>query len=232
MPGMRLEICVEGVASALAAASGGADRIELCENLTVGGVTPSAGAIAVASERSAIPVHVLIRPRGGDFRYDAAEMDAIRRDVETAIGLGAAGVVLGVLRADRTIDMARMAPLIAAARPASVTFHRAFDMIVDPDAAIDSLVALGVDRVLTSGGAATAREGLPTLARLVERAAGRITILAGGRVTARDLPAFASAGLREAHVGSAACREGRATDADLVRSLIDAARRARVARRE
>ena len=230
MPGMRLEICVEGVASALEAARGGADRIELCENLAVGGVSPSLGAIAVACEWSAIPVHVLIRPRGGDYCYNAPEMDAMRRDVEAAVGLGAAGVVLGVLRADRTIDEERMAILIASARPASVTFHRAFDAMADPLAAIESLIALGVDRVLTSGGAATAREGLSTLAALVERASGRIAILAGGRVTARDLPSLASAGLREAHVGSAACREGHDTDAELVRSLIDAARQARVAR--
>ena len=226
MPGLILELCVEGVASALAAVAGGADRIELCEHLAVGGVTPSIGAIAVSCGRSGVPVHVLIRPRGGDFAYHGAELDAMRRDVEAAVAHGAAGVVLGVLRPDRTIDEERMATLIEAARPAAVTFHRAFDELADPLGGIETLIALGVDRVLTSGGAATAIEGLPTLATLVERGSGRIAILAGGRVTARDLPELARAGLREAHVGSAACREAHVTDAELVRSLVAAARRA------
>lgn len=223
MPVIPVEVCVEGVADALAAGSGGADRVELCENLAVGGVTPGAGAIAVACRRLGIPVHVLIRPRGGDFGPDDDEFEAMRHDVRVASSLGAAGVVLGLLTPDGTVDHPRTARLIKDARPLLVTFHKAFDAARDPVEALDALIDLGVDRVLTSGGAPTAREGLATLAALQRRAGDRLTILAGGRVTLADIPALAAAGLREIHVGSAACRGGR-TDHATVRGLVERAR--------
>lgn len=220
---VTVEICVEGLRSALAAGEGGADRVELCEHLAVGGVTPSAGAIEVACRRLEIPVHVLIRPRGGDFVYSDAEHEAMRRDIAVARDRGASGVVLGILRPDGLIDEPRNAALIREARPMSVTFHRAFDEVPDPTAALDALLGLGIDRVLTSGRAESARSGVETLRALVSRSAGRIHVLAGGRVTAEAIPELIEAGLSEVHVGSAACRDGR-TDPDLVRRLVSAAR--------
>lgn len=221
-----LEVCLQGIDSVLAAEEGGADRIELCEHLAVGGVTPSAGIIAVACQRLSIPVHVLIRPREGDFLYNEAELAVIERDIATARSLGASGVVLGFLRSDGTIDRPQTARMIAIARPMSVTFHKAFDETVDPGQALEDLAALGVDRVLTSGQAPTAREGRAQLAALSGQAAGRVIVMAGGRITEHDLPALVEAGLDEIHVGSAA-RTGGRTDPARVRRLREAARAAR-----
>ena len=219
---LRLEICVEGLANALAAGLGGAARIELCENLAVGGVTPSAGTIAESVARLTIPVQVLIRPRGGDFIYDEAERAAIRHDVREARRLGAAGVVVGALTTSGDVDRGFVAELVALARPLSVTFHKAFDEAADLESTLEDLIGLGIDRVLTSGARATAIEGLPTLAGLVRRSAGRIVILAGGRVSAADFDALAGVGIREVHIGSAATRAGR-IDAEAVRGLVAAA---------
>jgi copper homeostasis protein len=225
MSRVLVEICAEGLSSALAAGEGGADRVELCEHLAVGGVTPSAGSIAVACRRLEIPVHVLIRPRGGDFVYSDAEFEAMRLDIVSSGERGASGVVIGVLLPDGSIDEARMAVLIDDARPMSVTFHRAFDAVPDPIPAIDRLIALGVDRVLTSGQADSARRGAELLSMLVSRSAGRLKVLAGGRVTVEDLPVLLDSGVREFHVGSAACRDDR-TDAHAVRRIVSVARAA------
>jgi copper homeostasis protein len=222
---LKIEICVEGVRSALAAGRGGADRVELCENLAVGGVTPSAGAIRVARAGLDAALHVLIRPRGGDFAPDADEFEAMRHDVARARELGADGVVLGLLTPDGRVDRERTARLVEAARPLSVTFHRAFDATLDAGEALDVLIGLGLDRVLTTGGASRAREGLAGLAGLLRRAAGRIGVLAGGGVGLGDLPALAALGLAEAHVGSAASGPGGATDETEVARLVRAARR-------
>lgn len=220
-----VEICVQGLESALAAGRGGADRVELCEDLAVGGVTPSAGTVAVACRRLAVPVHVLIRPRGGDFDYSEAEFEAMRHDVATARTLGASGVVLGVLGPDGRVDRGRVARLVEDARPLGVTFHRAFDDVPDPEAALEELIGLGVERVLTSGGGPRAADGLARLAALNRRAAGRLAVMAGGRVEAADLPAIVGAGLGEVHVGSAAGEAGR-TDAGRVERIVRAARSA------
>jgi copper homeostasis protein len=216
-----VEICVEGVASAIAAASGGADRIEVCENLAVGGVTPSSGAIWAAM-RMNIPVHVLIRPRGGDFRYQEPELYVMHHDIVAARMLGASAVVLGILGANRRIDRRKTRQMIEVARPMSVTFHKAFDAARDPFEALDDLIELGVDRVLTSGGPSTAREGLPVLAELTRRSAGRIAVMAGGSIGLDDIRPLIDAGLREVHVGSAACRDG-VTDPSMVRRLVEEA---------
>jgi copper homeostasis protein len=220
---LKVEVCVQGVASALAAEMGGADRVELCEDLAVGGVTPSAGAIAVTCSRLTIPVHVLIRPRAGDFAYEGDEYEVMCRDVEAARELGARGVVTGVLSARNTLDHRRTARLVAIARPMTVTFHRAFDEVPDVFETLDALIELGVERVLTSGSAPSARQGLYLLSRLQEHAGDRIVILAGGRVRLDDLQALASAGLREVHCGSAAGPAGR-TDPDRVAQLVSVAR--------
>lgn len=196
-----LEACVDSVESALSAQAGGADRVELCDNLLEGGTTPSAGLIALCCERLRIPVHVLIRPRGGDFVYSELELDVMRRDIAVARQHGAAGVVLGALLPDGAIDVPHMRALIAAARPLAITFHRAFDFTVDPDQALDDLIALGVDRLLTSGQAPTAVEGTGILARLVRRAAGRITIAAGGGVAEETIVRLVEqTGVDEVHV--------------------------------
>jgi copper homeostasis protein len=204
---LTVEICVGDLESALAAEQGGADRIELCDNLSVGGTTPSAGTIAVACRRLKIPVHVLIRPRAGDFIPSQPELDAMRFDIDTARSLGASGVVFGLLRPNATIDEECTAELIALARPMTVTFHKAFDQTPNLEQALDSLIALGVDRVLTSGGITTAVEGIDTLKRLVERSHGRIKILVGGRLSADNLTTIiAHTRAQEVHFGSAVAR--------------------------
>jgi copper homeostasis protein len=199
-----VEICAGDVMSAVAAEAGGADRVELCDNLASGGTTPSAGAIALACRQVSIPVHVLVRPRGGDFVYAPLEIAVMCHDIEVAKALGAAGVVVGVLTADGTIDREQMAILTELARPLSLTFHKAFDQARDQKTALGILMELGIDRVLTSGGQATALEGVETLARLGEIARGRLAVMAGGRLDALSLPrVIRQAKVNEVHVGSA-----------------------------
>lgn len=198
---MLVEACVDSIESARAAEAGGAGRLELCDNLAEGGTTPSAGVIAVCREQVGIPLFVLIRARGGDFLYSEADADAMVCDVGVARELGADGVVVGGLRADGSLDLELTRRLVDAARPMGVTFHRAFDVCRDPDEALEELIAMGVDRVLTSGQAATASDGASTIARLVERAGGRIGILAGGGVNEENAAALVAAtGVREIHV--------------------------------
>ncbi len=227
--GVAVEICVGSVAAALAAREGGADRVELCESLPVGGTTPSAGTIALACRLLSIPVHILIRPRGGDFVYSPVEFDIMRHDIAVAKAAGASGVVLGLLTSAGHVDRERTATLIADARPMSVTFHKAFDAASDQENAWKELVALGVDRVLTSGGRPTAREGLDRLADLVRAVAGRLTILAGGGLTASDVrPLIEQAHVPEIHLGSGVCPDGDCTEtrteAALVRRIVALAR--------
>ncbi|WP_435007051.1 copper homeostasis protein CutC [Tundrisphaera lichenicola] len=216
-----VEICVEGIRSAIAAGEGGADRIELCENLAIGGVTPSSGTIW-AAKRTTLPIQVLIRPRGGDFRYHDSEFEVMQRDVEAARMLGASGVVLGLLDSRRRVDRRRTELLLKVARPMKVTFHKAFDATVEPLQALDDLIELGVDRILTSGQAPTAREGLPLLAELNRAAKGRISVMAGGSIGLGDIRPLLLSGISEIHVGSAACRDG-STDLGLVRKIVEAA---------
>ena len=148
---MLIEACVDSVESAVAAENGGAERVELCAALLEGGLTPSAGAIALAREKLGIGLHVIIRPRGGDFLYTDGEHTVMLRDIDAAKKAGADGVVVGVLDANAQVDEARTRELVESARPMSITFHRAFDMTRDPLAALETLVDLGIDRILTSG---------------------------------------------------------------------------------
>jgi copper homeostasis protein len=197
---VSVEICVDSVESALAAQAGGADRVELCDNLMEGGTTPSFGAIEVARELLNINLHVIIRPRGGDFLYSETEFEIMKRDIETTKRLGVDGVVIGILDADGKIDVARTKELADLARPMSITFHRAFDVCRDPYKAVDELAEIGVDRILTSGQEATAVEGLDLLAALVRHAAGRISIMACGNLNERNLKKVIDAtGVREVH---------------------------------
>jgi len=199
-----VEACVDSIESALAAARGGAHRIELCASLVEGGTTPSAGTLAVCRARLDIPIFVLIRPRRGDFLYSAAEHAVMLEDIRGAKQAGAQGIVTGVLRADGELDADRTRELIAAARPLRVTFHRAFDVCRDARGALETLIALGVDRVLTSGQAATAPEGAEAIAGFVRQAAGRITILAGGGITRDNVaPVVRATGITEVHLTGA-----------------------------
>ena len=204
---VTVEICVGDVESAIAAEAGGADRVELCDNLAVGGTTPSAGTIAESCRRLSIPVHVLIRPRAGAFVHSESELAVIRHDIEVAKALGADGIVLGVLTNEATIDRDQTARLIALARPLRVTFHKAFDHTRDILEALDTLIELDVDRVLTSGGRPTALEGVETLAKLVDRAGDQIAVMAGGRLDFDNLETILrQSGIREVHLGSAVSR--------------------------
>jgi copper homeostasis protein len=185
-----LEIAAGSLASALAAQDGGADRVELCENLGDGGTTPSYGTLAVARDRLRIPLYALIRPRAGDFMYDDAELEVMRRDIEACVRLGCNGVVIGALDADGNVDRGACEALIAAAHPLGVTFHRAFDAALDQTAALEDIIGLGCERVLTSGAHASAPEGADVIGRLVQQANGRIRIMAGAGVTPENLAAL------------------------------------------
>lgn len=180
-----LEICVDSVVSSLAAAHGGAARLELCDNLYEGGTTPSLGLLKQVLKHmpAHVEVHAMIRPRGGDFLYSVDELEVMRDDVRVARSAGAHGVVLGVLTAHGCVDEPLLRQLVRLAAPLPVTFHRAIDVTADPVEAVEACVRCGVARVLTSGGAPTAAEGVATLRRMVAAAAGRLAIAAGGGVS-------------------------------------------------
>ncbi len=197
---MIYEICVDSVAGVRAAKAAGAHRVELCGDLLEGGTTPSRGMIRQARTVSGIGVQVIIRPRGGDFLFDDDEFAVMQADIDTAKAEGADGVVIGLLTADGVVDAARARELIARARPLSITFHRAFDMTRDPFEALETLIGLGVDRVLTSGQEAGVLEGLPLITELVRRAGDRIIIMPGGGITKRNVDRIvAAAKPREIH---------------------------------
>ena len=182
-----LEIAANSLASALAAQAGGADRVELCTGLELGGLTPSAAQIARVRERLSIPVYVLIRPRAGDFLYSDDELDTMQQDIETCLSIGCDGVVFGVLDADGRVDVARCRPLLASAGGMGVTFHRAIDMTHDLSQALEDVISLGAERVLTSGGAASAKDGVASIQSLVTQAAGRIVVMPGAGIKASNL---------------------------------------------
>ena len=197
---MIFEICLDSVDGVRAARDAGAARVELCANLLEGGTTPSLGLIRRARTVAGIRLHVIIRPRGGDFLYDEDEFAAMRTDIAAAKAEAADGVVIGMLDAEGRLDRARMAELVALARPMAVTCHRAFDMTRDPAEALETLIALGIERVLTSGQEASVLEGLPLIASLVRQAAGRIVVMPGGGITARNIDRIiAGSGATELH---------------------------------
>lgn len=177
-----LEICSSSPTSALAAQQGGASRIELCQSLESGGITPSYAQIKLARRHLSIGIFVLIRPRSGNFVYSALEFEEMLQDVEFCKTAGCDGVVIGVLDADGQVDIPRMAQLIAAAKPMQVVFHRAFDVCADPKKALEEIIELGCDRILTSGQQETALAGKEMLRELIEQAAGRIEIMPGAGV--------------------------------------------------
>jgi copper homeostasis protein len=218
-----IEAAVESLDDALAAISGGADRLELCADLDAGGTTPAPARVAGVLARVNVPVLVMIRPRPGDFVYSRTELDRMRDDIAIALELGAAGVVLGALDRSGRVDVTATRALIASARGRAVTFHRAIDETPDVLQSIDALASLGVERVLSSGAAPTALEGAATLARMVARAGDALRIVAGGGVRAHNAAAIVGrAQVREVH---ARC----GTDASRIRGIRDALG-ARVAR--
>ena len=194
------EACVDSVEAAVAAQTGGADRVELCADLLEGGITPSSGVIKLTRQQLTIPMNILIRPRGGDFCYSSTEFNVMKHDIEHAKQLGADGIVIGILNMDGTVDRERTQALIDLARPMSVTFHRAFDMARDPLTTLETLIDLGVERLLTSGQEETVWEGIDLIAELVKQANSRIIIMPGGGITERNVERIiAHSGVTELH---------------------------------
>ncbi|MDP3582019.1 MAG: copper homeostasis protein CutC [Ignavibacteria bacterium] len=197
------EACIDSVESAMNAEVGGADRIELCADLLEGGITPSYAMIKLVLEKLKIPVNVIIRPRGGDFLYTDYEFEVMKKDVEFCKQAGVNGVVIGVLKEDGTIDKTRTKELIEAAKPMSVTFHRAFDMTREPEEALNTLIELGVDRLLTSGQEADVHKGITALKKLVELARDRIIIMPGGGVDEINIKEVVEkTGVKEIHASA------------------------------
>ena len=182
-----LEVCANGYESALAAQSGGAKRVEFCDNLAEGGTTPSYGQIAYAKKNLSIEIWPIIRPRGGDFLYSDMEFELMKEDIKIFKSLSCEGIVTGILKADGNIDKDRTAELIELAKPMNVAFHRAFDMSNDMEKALEDLIDLGIVRVLTSGGASSAINGAENLSKLVKQANGRITIMPGAGINKDNL---------------------------------------------
>lgn len=200
MDNYLFEICTNSVESCLAAQKGGANRVELCAAIPEGGTTPSYGEIVMARELLTIKLHVIIRPRGGDFFYSPLEIETMIKDIELCKKLHVDGVVFGCLNADGTINMDAMKKLMIASQGMSVTFHRAFDVCKDPLNAIEEIIALGCDRVLTSGQEKNAELGIPLLKNLEDRVNGRIKLLAGCGVNEQNINKIAAeTGIREFH---------------------------------
>lgn len=196
-----LEICVDSVESAVTAESAGAGRIELCSALSEGGVTPSAGLIESVCSNTGIKVHVLIRPRGGDFLYSDSEFSVMRRDIDMAGEKGADGIVTGILNNDGTVDLERTALIADYAAPMAVTFHRAFDLCRDAQRAVEDIISVGASRILTSGQARSAIEGAQLIRNLVDAAGNRISIMPGGGIDEYNIALLAGiTGAREYHM--------------------------------
>ncbi len=194
------ELCAETLDACLAAKAGGAHRIELCTALNEDGLTPSSSLIHEAVQKSGLPVHVLLRPRGGDFNYTDAEMDAMRKDLNQARSLGVSGVVLGFLHPDRTVDIERTRELVEMAGPIEVTFNRAFDHTASLEKALEDVIATGCRRVLTSGGERDVVLGAESLARLLKQAGSRIDVAVGGGLRLSNAEAVArTTGARHFH---------------------------------
>lgn len=189
----QLEICANSIASALAAQEGGADRVEFCQNLEIGGTTPSLGQVWITRAALKIGMHVLIRPRAGDFLYSDIEFQEMKADILFCKEAKCDGVVIGLLHADGSVDAERTAELVELAQPMHVTFHRAFDVCNDPFEALESIIACGCGRLLTSGMKDTALEGANLIKELVEQANGRITIMPGSGINESNVSQLAHA---------------------------------------
>ncbi len=192
---MVLEICVDSIASARAAQSGGAERVELCSDLLEGGITPSSGLIGSVRDALVIPMFVMIRPRAGDFFYSQDELEIMKRDITAAKSYGADGVVLGLLLQNGEVDVEQTRALVELARPLEVTFHRAIDRTPDLSKSVENVIATGADRILTSGGSQTAAQGMDRISEMIARANDRIGVMVCG-------------GIRKENVGKIARKTG------------------------
>ncbi len=198
--GFVLEVCVQSVDHAVAAERGGAHRIELCSDLSSGGITPSAGLMQTARRHVHVPIHVLVRPRAGDFCYSESELEIMRDDIRAAKQFGMDGVVLGVLQGNARIDVERTKALVKLAHPLPVTFHRAFDAAPNLEKALEDVIETGASRILTSGARARATDALSTLAQLVQSARGRVLLMPCGGINSVNLVRIAKKTLaREFH---------------------------------
>jgi copper homeostasis protein len=201
MKKFTLEVCADSVESVLAAQEGGADRIELCQNIVIGGTSPSESLFLEVKKHSDIRIHVLLRPRFGDFCYTEHEFQILKMEVQRFRELGADGVVIGMLNPDGTLDLAHLKELVEAAGDMSVTLHRAFDVCWDPMEALEQAISLGIDTILTSGQEDSCEKGIALLKTLEEKSAGRIQIMAGAGVNADVIrPIYEQAGLTCYHM--------------------------------
>lgn len=199
---MLLEICASNIESAINAQEAGAQRIELCQELAVGGITPSHGLLKHVLDSLTIPVFVLIRPRSGNFTYTDAEFEIMKQNIRVCKDLGAKGIVSGVLKIDNTIDLERTKLLVEISKPLPFTFHRAFDWTPNPFEAIQQLVKIGVNRVLTSGQENSAEKGIELLNQLKEKAQDQITIIPGGGINSTNTILFKVNGFKEIHASA------------------------------
>ena len=199
---MLLEICANSFDSAFNAEKAGADRIELCSELSIGGITPSYGVLKKVTSELKIPVHVLIRPRSGDFTYTKDEFDIIKENIKICKELGVSGIVTGILNKDNTIDFQRTQELIELSKPLHFAFHRAFDCVPNPNKSLQKLIDLGVRTILTSGQKPKAENGIELLKKLQQIAGEKLTILAGGGVNPKNVRAFKEAGLKAVHASA------------------------------
>jgi copper homeostasis protein len=227
-----LEICVDSIESAIAAKEGGADRLEVCSSLAVGGTTPSFGLVKQCVEDIRLPVIMMIRPHEGGFVYQENDLKTMLADIEIAQSIGVCGVVFGALTQERHVHLDHCQRLLAAAHSIKTTFHRAFDIVTDPIESLDQIIALGFNRLLTSGQESTAQKGIPLVRQLRDRAQNRIAILAGAGVNALNAKQIVNeTGVRELHAsasnqGHGQClgniqfgNDRRVTSVELVRSI-------------
>ncbi|OUS00695.1 copper homeostasis protein CutC [Flavobacteriales bacterium 33_180_T64] len=199
---MLLEICANSYQSAKNAQNAGAQRIELCSELFIGGITPSYGLVKQVTSNLDIETFVLIRPRSGNFCYTEDEFEIIKNNIKICKSLGCHGIVSGILNPDNTIDITRTRELVELSKPLPFTFHRAFDMVPNPMITLEQLIDLGIDRILTSGQQPKAAQGLDLLKKLKQQAKKRITILVGSGISSKNVKAFKAEGFDEIHASA------------------------------
>jgi len=204
---MNVEVCANSYESAINAEKGGANRIELCSELAVGGITPSYGLIKKVIEDISIPVNILVRPRSGNFTYSKAEFDIIKRDILLCKELKCNGIVSGILKKDQSVDINRTHELVEIAKPLSFTFHRAFDWVENPLEEIVRLSSIGINRILTSGQENSAIKGINLLKKLHRKAGDKLVIMPGGGININNIIAFKNAGFKEVHFSASALQK-------------------------